>query len=130
MVRARIVGMSKTSYAELQCTSNFSFLRGASHPEELAMQAKHLGLAALAVTDRNTLAGVVRAHAAAKDAELPFIVGARLDLQRAGAFASRLPHEPRGLWRALPPAQPGPAPRRRRASASSRSMTSMPMRRA
>jgi len=70
-----------TSYAELQCTSNFSFLRGGSHPEELAMQAKHLGLAAIAVTDRNTLAGVVRAHAAAKDAELPFIVGTRLDLQ-------------------------------------------------
>ena len=72
--------MSGVSYAELQCTSNFSFLRGASHPEELAMQAKHLGLAALAVTDRNTLAGVVRAHGAAKDAELSFIVGARLDL--------------------------------------------------
>ena len=80
MVRTRIVGMSSTSYAELQCTSNFSFLRGASHPEELAMQAKHLGLSAIAVTDRNTLAGIVRAHAAAKDAELPFIVGARLDL--------------------------------------------------
>jgi error-prone DNA polymerase len=73
-----------TSYAELQCTSNFSFLRGGSHPEEIAMQAKHLGLAAIAVTDRNTLAGVVRAHAAAKDAELPFIVGARLDLQEPG----------------------------------------------
>jgi error-prone DNA polymerase len=82
MVRARIVRM--TNYAELQCTSNFSFLRGASHPEELAMQAKHLGVAALAVTDRNTLAGVVRAHAAAKDAELPFIVGARLDLHAPG----------------------------------------------
>jgi error-prone DNA polymerase len=73
-----------TNYAELQCTSNFSFLRGASHPEELAMQAKHLGVAALAVTDRNTLSGVVRAHAAAKDAELPFIVGARLDLRQPG----------------------------------------------
>ena len=73
-----------TNYAELQCTSNFSFLRGASHPEEIAMQAKHLGLAAIAVTDRNTLAGVVRAHAAAKDAELPFIVGARLDLVEPG----------------------------------------------
>ncbi len=72
--------MSGISYAELQCSSNFSFLRGASHPEELAMQAKHLGLAALAVTDRNTLSGVVRAHAAAKDAELSFVVGARLDL--------------------------------------------------
>ncbi len=72
--------MSKLAYAELQCASNFSFLRGASHPEELATQAKHLGLAALAVTDRNTLAGVVRAHGAAKDAELQFIVGARLDV--------------------------------------------------
>ncbi|MCA3555932.1 MAG: error-prone DNA polymerase [Aestuariivirga sp.] len=69
-----------TGYAELQCTTNFSFLRGGSHPEEIAMQARRLGLAAIAVTDRNTLAGVVRAHAAAKDAELPFIVGARLDL--------------------------------------------------
>jgi len=71
-----------TNYAELQCTSNFSFLRGASHPEEIAMQAKHLGIAAIAVTDRNTLAGVVRAHAAAKDADIPFIVGARLDLHQ------------------------------------------------
>ena len=69
-----------TAYAELQCTSNFSFLRGASQPEELASQAKHLGLAALAVTDRNTLAGVVRAHGAAKDAGLQFVVGARLDI--------------------------------------------------
>ena len=80
MVRPRIIRM--TNYAELQCTSNFSFLRGASHPEEIAMQAKHLGIAALAVTDRNTLAGVVRAHAAAKDAELAFIAGARLDLHQ------------------------------------------------
>ena len=69
-----------TAYAELHYASNFSFLRGASHPEELAAQAKHLGLAALAVTDRNSLAGVVRAHAAAKDMGLKFVVGARLDL--------------------------------------------------
>ena len=41
--------MSKLAYAELQCTSNFSFLRGASHPEEIAMQAKNMGLAAIAV---------------------------------------------------------------------------------
>jgi error-prone DNA polymerase len=73
--------MSAAGYAELQCTSNFSFLRGGSHPEELAQQASHLGLAALAVTDRNTLAGVVRAHQAAKDAGLQFIVGARLDIE-------------------------------------------------
>ena len=74
-------------YAELQCTTNFSFLRGASHAEELVTQAKHLGLAALAVTDRNTLAGVVRAHGAAKDMELKFVVGVRLDLDCASLLA-------------------------------------------
>jgi error-prone DNA polymerase len=68
-------------YAELQVMTNFSFLRGASHGEELVAQAKALGLAALAVTDRNTLAGVVRAHTAAKEVGLKLIVGARLDLQ-------------------------------------------------
>ena len=78
MVRTRIIGM--TSYAELQCTTNFSFLRGASHAEELAAQAKHLGLAAIAVTDRNTLAGVVRAHRRGEGCGLQFVVGARLDL--------------------------------------------------
>ncbi len=67
-------------YAELQVTTNFSFLRGASYGEELVMRAAELGLSALAVTDRNTLAGVVRAHIAAKTAGLPLIVGARLDL--------------------------------------------------
>jgi error-prone DNA polymerase len=68
------------SYAELQCASNFSFLRGASHAEELVTQAKHLGVSAIAITDRNTLAGVVRAHAAAKDMELKFVVGAELHI--------------------------------------------------
>ena len=71
------------AYAELQVTTNFSFLRGASHGEELVAQAKALGLAALAVTDRNTLAGVVRAHTAAKEVGLKLIVGARLDLEDA-----------------------------------------------
>ena len=52
------------SYAELVCASNFSFLRGASHAEELVMQAKHLGLQALAITDHNPFAGIVRAHGA------------------------------------------------------------------
>ncbi len=70
-----------SEYAELQVTTNFSFLRGASHGEELVAQAKALGLSALAVTDRNTLAGVVRAHVAAKEVGLKLIVGARLDLQ-------------------------------------------------
>jgi len=68
-----------TTYAELQCATNFSFLRGASDPDELAVTAKALGLAALAVTDRNTLAGVVRAHVKAKEVGLRFIVGCRLD---------------------------------------------------
>ncbi|KAB2942502.1 MAG: error-prone DNA polymerase [Hyphomicrobium sp.] len=72
-----------TRYAELQVTTNFSFLRGASHAEELVAQAHALGLSALAVTDRNTLAGVVRAHLAAKELGLKLIVGARLDLQDA-----------------------------------------------
>ena len=68
-----------TGYAELQVTSNFSFLRGASHPEELVARAAELGLAAIAVIDRNSLAGVVRAHRAAKAAGVRLLVGARLD---------------------------------------------------
>ncbi len=74
---------SAHTYAELQVTTNYSFLRGGSHPHELVAEAKALGLSALAVTDRNTLAGIVRAHTAAKQAGLRLIVGARLDLQDA-----------------------------------------------
>ncbi len=71
------------AYAELQVTSNFSFLRGASHPEEMVERAADLGYRALALTDRNTLAGVVRAHEAALRTDLHFIPGARLDLDDA-----------------------------------------------
>jgi error-prone DNA polymerase len=70
-----------TAYAELQVTTNFSFLHGGSHAEELVAQARHLGLSALAVTDHNTLAGAVRAHIAGKDMGLRIIVGCRLDLE-------------------------------------------------
>src|SRR3546814_5150495 len=70
-------------YAELQVTSNFSFLRGASHPEELVVTAAELGHKAIAITDRNSLAGVVRAHQAAKEANLRLVVGCRLDLEDA-----------------------------------------------
>lgn len=70
-------------YAELMTASNFSFLRGASHPEELVAEAARLGYAALALTDRNSVSGVVRAHTAAKTAGLPFIPGCRLDLADA-----------------------------------------------
>src|SRR5271157_999211 len=65
-------------YAELHALSNFSFLRGASQPEELVAQAKCLGYRALALTDECSLAGVVRAHLAAKEHVLPLIVGAEL----------------------------------------------------
>ncbi|HEU4554023.1 MAG TPA: error-prone DNA polymerase [Chitinophaga sp.] len=69
------------SYTELQVTTNFSFLRGASHPEELVTQALDYGYKAIAVTDRNTLAGIVRAYAAAKGKDIRVIPGCRLDLQ-------------------------------------------------
>ena len=67
-------------YAELHCRSNFSFLSGASHPEELVERAQALGYAALAVTDACSLAGIVRAHVAAKDTGLPLVVGSELVL--------------------------------------------------
>jgi len=70
-------------YAELQCQSNFSFLQGASHPEELAARAAELGYAALALTDECSLAGVVRAHTEAKTLKLPLIVGATFQLRAA-----------------------------------------------
>jgi error-prone DNA polymerase len=65
-------------YAELHCKTNFSFLEGASHAHELVERAVALGYAALAVTDRNTLAGVVRAHAAAREEPIPLIIGAEI----------------------------------------------------
>ncbi|MDB5295977.1 MAG: error-prone polymerase, partial [Phycisphaerales bacterium] len=65
-------------YAELDVTTNFSFLRGASHPDELVFAAAGLGHKAIAVTDRNSLAGAVRMHEAAKRANLKLVVGARL----------------------------------------------------
>ncbi|HEX8357030.1 MAG TPA: PHP domain-containing protein, partial [Segetibacter sp.] len=67
-------------YTELQVTTNFTFLRGASHPDELVQQAADVGYKAIAITDRNTFAGIVRAHAAAKKAGIRIIVGCRLDL--------------------------------------------------
>ncbi|MCJ1901473.1 error-prone DNA polymerase [Paracoccus versutus] len=67
-------------YAELQVTSQFSFLRGASSAEELFATAALMGIEALAVADRNTLAGMVRAHEAAKETGVRLIVGCRLDL--------------------------------------------------
>jgi error-prone DNA polymerase len=68
------------SYAELHCLSNFTFLRGASHCEELVARAAELGYAALAITDECSLAGVVRAHVAAKEHGLKLIVGSEVML--------------------------------------------------
>ena len=85
-----MVSRPPVAYAELQAVSNFSFLRGASHAEELVERAAELGLAAIGIADRNTLAGAVRAHVAAKAvaakavaakaAGLRLLIGARLDL--------------------------------------------------
>ncbi len=65
-------------YAELHCKTNYSFLEGASHADELVATAKERGYAAIAVTDRDSLAGVVRAHVAAKEHGLKLIVGAEM----------------------------------------------------
>ena len=70
-----------TGYVELQVASNYSFLRGASHVEELFVTAKALGYAALAITDHNTLAGIARAHTRAAEVGIRLIVGCRLDLR-------------------------------------------------
>ena len=72
--------MSLPDYAELHCCSNFSFLRGASHPEELVAQAQALGYRALAITDECSLSGVVKAHLAAKKLGMHLIVGAEFRL--------------------------------------------------
>ncbi|MBJ7535995.1 error-prone DNA polymerase [Rhodomicrobium vannielii ATCC 17100] len=72
-------------YAELQAATNFSFLEGASHPHELVARAAELGLSAVAITDRNSLAGVVRAHLAAREHGVKLVIGCRL------SFVDRVP---------------------------------------
>src|ERR1700735_2660791 len=70
----------RMTYAELQVTTHFSFLRGVSSAEELFSAAAALGIKALGIVDRNSLAGIVRAHEAAKVTGVRLIVGCRLDL--------------------------------------------------
>ncbi len=72
--------MTGARYAELQVTSHFSFLRGASSCEELFTQAAVMGIEALAVVDRNSFAGIVRAYEAARTTGVRLVVGCRLDL--------------------------------------------------
>ncbi len=73
------------AYAELHCRSNFTFLTGASHPQELAGRAQMLGYTALAITDECSLSGVVRAHTQARRLGLHLIVGAQMRLGLPGA---------------------------------------------
>src|SRR5690348_15862014 len=68
-------------YAELHCITNYTFLRGASHPEELVQRAAELGYQALAITDECSVAGVVRAHVAAKENGLKLVAGSELALE-------------------------------------------------
>ncbi|HSO46137.1 MAG TPA: PHP domain-containing protein, partial [Rhodoferax sp.] len=74
------------AYAELRCLSNFSFLKGASQPEELVTRAQALGYAALAITDECSMAGVVRAHVAAKACGLKLLVGSQFQVSCATPF--------------------------------------------
>jgi error-prone DNA polymerase len=83
---ARLVRPARAAWAEIEVSSNFSFLRGASHPEELVRRAAELGLRGLALTDRASLAGVVRAHVAAAEVGLPLALGTRLDFAGGGGW--------------------------------------------
>ena len=80
------------SYAELHCYSNFSFLKGASHPEELVAEAARLNYQAIAVTDECSLAGVVRAHVACKEHKLKLIVGSEFCTEENFSFIALAPH--------------------------------------
>ena len=88
-----------SGFSELAVATNFSFLRGGSHADELVLQAKALGLSAIGVADRNTLAGVVRAHASAKAHGMRLLVGARLRLMD-GFEAIAYPQD-RAAWSRL-----------------------------
>src|SRR5260370_2108873 len=67
-----------SAYAELAVTTNFSFLRGASHPQEMVARADDLGLTAIGITDRNSFDGVVRAYDEAKKRKIKLLVGTHL----------------------------------------------------
>ncbi len=89
---ASLPDMLEQSYAELCVTSNFTFLTGASHPEELVLRAAELGLQAIAITDRNSLAGVVRAHVALR--ELRRQLEEKTDAPEAAQTAQPAPEKP------------------------------------
>ncbi|MFT6367073.1 MAG: error-prone DNA polymerase [Bacteroidia bacterium] len=78
-------------YTELHCLTNFSFLRSASHPRELVERAAQLGYSALAITDECSLAGVVKAHVAAKEVGLQLIIGSELTLEEGVKLLALVP---------------------------------------
>lgn len=75
-------------YSELHCLTNYTFLRGASHPEELVARAAELGYGAIAITDECSVAGVVRAHVEAKKQKLPLLIGSSFTLRNATGDAA------------------------------------------
>ncbi|MBA2438333.1 MAG: PHP domain-containing protein, partial [Acidimicrobiia bacterium] len=88
-------GAGAVAYAELHCHSNFSFLDGASHPEELVEEAARLGLSALALTDHDGFYGSVRFAEAARELHLPTVFGAELTLGGPKGGRSGMP-DPEG----------------------------------
>ncbi|MBL8339828.1 MAG: error-prone DNA polymerase [Rubrivivax sp.] len=113
-------------YAELHCRSNFSFLTGASHPEELVARAHALRYAALAITDECSLAGVVRAHAEARRLGLHFIVGAEMRLSRAARPPASVPAHAPALAAKAPLVVVQPPPAARSASLASPASATRP----
>lgn len=81
---------SDSQFVELCTTTNFTFLTGASHPDELVVRAAALGYSAIGVTDTNTLAGIVRAHVAAKEADVRLVVGCRLRIDHVRSLSIRV----------------------------------------
>ena len=92
---------SQDSYVPLWCKSNFSFLEGASHPEELVEAAASSASSALALTDRDGVYGVVRAHVAAREAGVTLIIGSEVTLDDGSTIVLLAPG-PRGLREPLP----------------------------
>ncbi len=79
----------KARYAELQVTTNYSFLRGASHPHEYVWRARELGYTAIGITDYNSFAGIIKAHQAARDADIQLCIGCRLTIDYQGDTTSQ-----------------------------------------
>ena len=106
-------------FFEIGARSNFSFLEGASHPEEMVLAAKIAGLSGLGIADRNSVAGVVRAHVIAKQHGYRFQPGARLVFSDEHARHPRLSAEPPGLGASLPVAKRRQSQRPKRVPANS-----------